>query len=92
MKSILTKMVPYINFPYAEHILKQMGHDANAKATIEMSEVLIEAAKRCQQLVRDLENAEDIKGYLIYQDKLVEEKKVPVLTTANAADLPAVEQ
>ncbi len=33
LKSILTKMVPYINFPYAEHILKQLNQDPNGKAT-----------------------------------------------------------
>lgn len=28
-------MVPYINFPYAEHILKTMGQDPNTKAASE---------------------------------------------------------
>jgi len=35
LKSILTKMVPYINFRYAEHILKTMGIDPNLPATLE---------------------------------------------------------
>ena len=32
LKNILTKMVPYINIPYAEHVLKDIGADPNAKA------------------------------------------------------------
>ena len=56
MKTILTKIVPYFNIPYAEHILKSMGEDPNAKATMEKRDVLVDAARRCQQLMRDLEN------------------------------------
>lgn len=48
MKSVLTKMVPYINFPYAEHVLKQLGQDPNIKASIEQAPVLREAALKCQ--------------------------------------------
>lgn len=81
MKSVLTKMVPYINFPYAEHVLKQLGHDPNLKATIDQAPILREAALKCQQLMRDLETAVDIKGYLIYQEKPADEKKVPQLQT-----------
>jgi len=48
LKSILTKMVPYINFPYAEHLLKQVGvTDPNAKAADKDIEVLVRAAKEC---------------------------------------------
>ena len=35
LKSILAKMVPYINFPYAEHVLKSIGADPNSPATME---------------------------------------------------------
>lgn len=79
LKSVLTKMVPYINFPYAEHVLKLLGQDPNLKAAMEHADILREAAAKCQQLMRDLERAEDIKGYLIYSDKPAEEKKVPLL-------------
>lgn len=41
MKNILSKMVPYINFPYAEHVLKQVGADPNAKATEKDIDILI---------------------------------------------------
>ena len=47
MKNILTKMVPYINIPYAEHVLKTIGSDANAKATEKDIDTLITAAKKC---------------------------------------------
>ena len=63
-------MVPYINFPYAEHLLKQVGvTDPNAKAADKDIEVLVRAAKECQALARSLENQDSIKGFLIYQDK-----------------------
>ena len=45
LKTILTKMVPYINLPYAEHILKSIGEEPNSKATMDKSEVLIQAAR-----------------------------------------------
>ena len=45
---MLTKVVPYFNIPYAEHILKGMGEDPNQKATMEKKDVLIQAARLCQ--------------------------------------------
>lgn len=69
-------MVPYINFPYAEHILKQMGKDPNIKATIDDIDILIEASKKCQDLARSLEKQESIKGYIVYEeDKKKEDSK-----------------
>ena len=63
-------MVPYINFPYAEHVLKQVGiTDANAKATERDVDILIQAARACQELVRNMETTTDLKGYLVYTDK-----------------------
>lgn len=48
LKSILTKMVPYINFPYAEHLLRQVGvADPNGRSTDRDIEVLIKAAQAC---------------------------------------------
>ena len=40
-------MVPYINNPYAEHVIKQLGSDPNAKAAIDHTDMLIEAARLC---------------------------------------------
>lgn len=83
-------MVPYINFPYAEHVLKQVGvSDPNAKANERDIENLIKAAKACQELARNLEKQEgDIKGYLIYTPKPQQEKKqIPL---PGAAEIPPV--
>lgn len=69
LKTVLPKMVPYINFPYAEHILKTMGMDPNMKAEYPRDyEKLVEAAKQCQEMAKNLDNQE-IKGYLIYQEQ-----------------------
>jgi dihydroxyacetone kinase len=56
LKAILSKMVPYINFPYAEHTLRSIGvSDPNARSTERDIETLIKAAKACQELARGLE-------------------------------------
>jgi len=45
LKAILSKMVPYINFPYAEHTLRKIGvSDPNARATDRDIDTLIKAA------------------------------------------------
>jgi hypothetical protein len=41
LKNVLTKVVPYINIPYAEHILKEIGAEPNAKATERDVDLLI---------------------------------------------------
>lgn len=67
-------MVPYINFPYAEHVLKNAGvKDPNAKPTEKDIDVLILAAKACQELARNLDTGpgNSIKGYIIYTEKPV---------------------
>ena len=77
MKSVLTKIVPYASFPYADHALRLVGiEDTNAKAesTDEIIDKLIEAAHTLRDLVRDMENLEDIKGFITYS----EEKEKPV--------------
>ena len=77
LKSVLTKIVPYASFPYADHALRLVGiEDTNAKAesTDEIIDKLIEAAHTLRDLVRDMENLEDIKGFITYS----EEKEKPV--------------
>jgi hypothetical protein len=75
-KNILSKMVPYINAQYAEHILKSIGvADCNAKTTERDVDTLIQAAKGCQEFARSLETMETIPGFLVYTDKPVQEKK-----------------
>jgi hypothetical protein len=32
LKSVLTKMVPYASFPYADHVIRLLDADPNAKA------------------------------------------------------------
>jgi hypothetical protein len=82
-------MVPYINFPYAEHILKQIGvADSNAKTSEKDIEILIKAARACQDLARNLETQEIIPGYLIYTDKPVVEKKPLPISGPLADQIP----
>lgn len=72
-------MVPYINFPYAEHVLRKIGvSDPNARSTDRDIDNLIKAARECQELARGLETQDSIPGFLIYTDKPVVEKKNPV--------------
>ena len=77
-------MVPYINFPYAEHLLRQVGvSDPNARSTDRDIDILIKAAKACQDLARGLENLDSIPGFLIYTDKPVVEKKNPAASISD---------
>ena len=41
----MLQIVPYISFPYAEHALKVVGADPNAKATTESIPILIQVIK-----------------------------------------------
>ena len=69
--------MPYASFPYADHALRLVGiEDTNAKAesTDEIIDKLIEAAHTLRDLVRDMENLEDIEGFITYS----EEKEKPV--------------
>jgi hypothetical protein len=58
-------MVPY---PYADHTLRLVGADPNAKCTFDHIQKLIEAAKMLKQIVVDMENLEDIPGFTIYKE------------------------
>lgn len=73
VKSILTKMVPYSSFPYADHVLRELDVDPNAVCTFDHIDKLIEAAINLKQLVLDMENVEDIPGFTIYTKE--EQKK-----------------
>lgn len=69
LKSVLTKIVPYASFPYADHALRELGvEDPNAKAepTDEHIDLLIAAANHLKTMVREMENLEDILGYITY--------------------------
>lgn len=58
MKNILTKMVPYINIPYAENFLTMVGQDPNAKASEKDIDGLIAAARKCQELVHGMDKTD----------------------------------
>jgi hypothetical protein len=62
-------MVPYSSFPYAHHALKEVGADPNAKADFaEHCDKLIEAAHLLKDLVKGMEDMEDIPGFTIYSE------------------------
>jgi len=62
-------MVPYASFPYAHHALKECGVDPNAKANFaEHCDKLIEAAHKLKEIVKGLEDMEDIPGFTIYSE------------------------
>ena len=69
LKSILTKIVPYASFPYADHALRETGvDDPNTKAepTEEHVDALIAAAHFLRDMVREMEDLEDIRGFITY--------------------------
>ena len=85
MKSVLTKIVPYASFPYADHALRQVGaQDPNAKAETSDKHIdlLIEAAKALRAMVRDMEELDDIKGFITYSAE--EAKERPAIPTEGA--------
>jgi len=69
--------VPYASFPYADHALRQVGvSDTNGKAelTDEHIDLLIEAANVLRAMVRDMEDLEDIKGFITYSAEEIKER------------------
>lgn len=92
LKSVLTKIVPYASFPYADHALRKTGvTDPNAKAepTDQHVDMLIAAAQALRTMVQEMESLEVIRGFITYapeaekrrpmQDKEEDEKNEPVL-------------
>ena len=72
LKSVLTKIVPYASFPYADHALRLLGiEDPNAKAepTDAHIDLLIEAANKLRTMVHEMENLDDIKGFITYSEE-----------------------
>ena len=54
LKSVLTKIVPYSSFPYADHALRKIGvEDPNTKAeaTDEHIDLLVQAANALRLMV-----------------------------------------
>jgi hypothetical protein len=48
-------MVPYLAFPYAEHLLRVLNLTPNANATVDDIPNLIKAAHMAKQMVHDLD-------------------------------------
>ena len=75
---MLTKIVPYASFPYADHALRQVGvEDPNIKAETSDAHIdaLISAAQQLRAMVHEMESFDDIKGFITYTE---EQKKEPV--------------
>ena len=69
MKSVLTKIVPYASFPYADHALRQVGVDEpNTKAETSDAHIdkLIEAAQALRKMVQEMETLDEIQGFITY--------------------------
>lgn len=69
-------MVPYASFPYAEHALRLADGDPNLKAdptSDAQIQLLISAAQKLRQLVKDMETLEDIKGFIIYKPDTIKQ-------------------
>ena len=79
LKQVLQKLVPYSSAPYTEHIFRGMGVQGNAKATVEAADghvdTLIEAACKLRDLVKELNDAEDIRGFIVYTEESEEDRK-----------------
>jgi hypothetical protein len=72
LKMAVQKLVPYTSAPYAEHIFRKMGIEGNTKVTLEHIDILIEAAKKLRDLVKEMD-PKDIKGYIIYTEESAED-------------------
>jgi hypothetical protein len=69
LKSVLTKIVPYASFPYADHALRQVGVDEpNTKAETSDAHIdkLIEAAQALRKMVQEMETLDEIQGFITY--------------------------
>lgn len=77
LKSVLTKIVPYASFPYADHALRQVGVEnpnTNAEASDEHVDLLIAAANALRKMVQEMESLDEIKGFITYTQEEVKEK------------------
>lgn len=79
LKQVVQRLVPYSSAPYSEHVFKVMGVSGNSKATTNPEDnhvsILIEAAERLRDMVKELNDAEDIKGYIVYREESEEDRQ-----------------
>ena len=69
-KLAVQKMVAYSSLPYIEHVFRVLDIDGNTKLEVdkvaEHAPLMIKAAEALRDLVKELNEAEEIKGYIIY--------------------------
>ena len=82
LKQVIQKIVPYSSAVYAEHIFRQLNEAGNQKALSAPEgdepahiDILIEAAKKLRDLVKEMESADDIQGYIIYTPESEDDRK-----------------
>ena len=70
-------MVPYSSAVYADHVFKLMDVQGNQKATTDEADIstLIQAAEKLRDLVKQMEDADDIKGYIVYREESEEDRQ-----------------
>ena len=81
---MLTKIVPYASFPYADHALREVGvadPNAKAEATDEHIDELIAAANFLREMVRDMASLEDIRGFITYAEEEAKESGTKQIRT-----------
>ena len=71
---MIQKLVPYTSAVWAEHVFRWLGHQGNSTATTDEKDnhinILIEAAKKLRDLVKEMGNSSNsIKGYIIYTEE-----------------------
>jgi hypothetical protein len=82
LKQVIQKLVPYSSAVYAEHIFRTMKISGTQKALSEPEgdsgdhiQILIEAAGKLRDLVKEMESAGDLSGYIIYKEESEEDRK-----------------
>ena len=70
--------MPYASFPYADHALRLIGVDPNtpAEPTDAHIDLLISAANTIRTMVHEMENLEDIGGFITYEEEKARESRM----------------
>ena len=66
--------MPYTSAAYADHVFKMMGVEGNTKAAPEHIQILIDAAKKLRDMVKEMAEV-DIRGYIIYTEESQDDLK-----------------
>ena len=74
-KKLLQEMVPYMSPAMAEHCLRKADLDPQTVIDETNYKKVIEAAKISREMVRDLDNQEKMKGYILYTEIPVSEEE-----------------